>query len=342
MDDLSLRRMRESDFEAFHTMVSDYDVVKMTMSWPWPPEPAFTRMRMQTEEVKSGSALAIDAGGQFAGQIALVRGEIGYMLARPFWGRGIATWAAREMLVRGFANPEVNTIKAGTWEDNPASMAILRKCGFQKTGEAMVFCKPRGKEVNGPDFALSRADWANGRAYRIETERLIIEPLTPLDKADFARVMDDPNVTWMMGSISSPFAAADAEKWIKARVGAGKSGRIAKVLLKDGTMIGHLRLSVGRLAMDAQDVSLGYAFGSAFAGQGFATEATHPFLAQGVADYALKHVSAAVMADNPASIRLLEKLGFQKTGERMHLVTGRLEKAPLFLYRLACTHRTLS
>jgi len=46
------------------------------------------------------------------------------------------------------------------------------------------------------------------------------------------------------------------------------------------------------------------------------------------------------MFDNPASHRVLEKLGFDKTGEKMHKASGRLEKAPLFLYRLAGNDRT--
>jgi len=40
------------------------------------------------------------------------------------------------------------------------------------------------------------------------------------------------------------------------------------------------------------------------------------------------------MFDNPASQKVLEKLGFEKSGEKMHKASGRLEEAPLFLYRL--------
>jgi len=159
MDDLQLRLMEEGDFAAFHAMVSDFDVVKMTMNWPWPPEPAFTRARMKTAEALNGAAMVIACEGKFAGQIFLKNSEVGYMLARHFWGRGIATWALRAMLARGFANPETDVITAGTWEDNPASMAVLHKCGFEKTGESALFCTPRGCEVAGPDYAITRATW---------------------------------------------------------------------------------------------------------------------------------------------------------------------------------------
>lgn len=160
MDDLRFRLMVDGDFDAFHAMMSDFDVVRMTSSWPWPPVPAFTLARMNTPEAKSGASVVIVCNGEFAGQIFCKNGEIGYMLARQFWGRGIASWAVREMLSREFAKPDVEVITAGTWEDNPASMRVLQKCGFEKTGEAMIYCKPRGREVNGPDFAITRAAWA--------------------------------------------------------------------------------------------------------------------------------------------------------------------------------------
>lgn len=159
MGELKLRLIKDDDFEPFYAMMSDFDGVRMTMSWPWPPDPDFTRMRMNTEAVKSGDVLAIEADRQFVGQISLVNGEIGYGLARAYWGKGIATWAVQQMLERGFLDPETKVIMAGTWEDNPASMRVLEKCGFVKTGEALVFCKSRGLEVNGPDYEVTRDTW---------------------------------------------------------------------------------------------------------------------------------------------------------------------------------------
>ena len=150
MDNRRLRPMRKDDFKAFHAMMSDFDVAKMSMSWPYPPDPDFTRQRMQTEAVKRQQVLAIECEGQYAGQVSIVGGELGYLLAKPFWGRGLATWAARKMLARAIA---------GTWHDNPASMRVLEKCGFVKTGEAEMYCKPRGRALSGPDYEITRRMW---------------------------------------------------------------------------------------------------------------------------------------------------------------------------------------
>ncbi|MEE9454692.1 MAG: GNAT family N-acetyltransferase [Paracoccaceae bacterium] len=159
MDKLRLRLFQKTDFDAFHALVSDYDVVKMLAMWPYPADPEFTRTRMNTPEAKAGQFVVIEYDGQFAGTIGGIQGGIGYMLARTYWGQGIATWAVREMLGICFKNHSWDKIEAGTWADNPASTAVLRKCGFRKTGDGVKFCKARGCDLHGPDFEITRAEW---------------------------------------------------------------------------------------------------------------------------------------------------------------------------------------
>ena len=333
MDSWRLRPFLADDFEAFHAIVSDYEVVKMLGSWPFPAEAAFTRMRMETPEAKVGQVLVIEVDGAFAGTIGGMSRGIGYMLGRAFWGRGIATWAVREMVRRMFEGSNIGEVTASAWLDNAASMRVLEKCGFRRSGAGEFYGKARGETLGYTDFSLSRADWARAQPIDLQTDRLQIGALALSDAEDFSRILDDPNVAWMMGSISTPFTKADAEQWIAARMEPDGIGCFAKISLKDGTTIGFTRLSVGRLANSKKDFSIGYAIGKEFRGHGYATEAMRAFIEKYMAVYALDRVSAGVMCDNPASIRILEKLGFAKVGERMHLVKGRVEKARLLLYR---------
>jgi [ribosomal protein S5]-alanine N-acetyltransferase len=82
--------------------------------------------------------LAIDIGGEAIGGIGIspfedVKGrtaEIGYWLAEPFWGRGIATDAVRSLVPFAFEQRGIIRIEAGIHSDNPASMRVLEKCGF--------------------------------------------------------------------------------------------------------------------------------------------------------------------------------------------------------------------
>lgn len=155
----NLRRIQDDDFEAFHAAMSEYDVVKMTGSWPWPPDPAFTRSRMETSHAKDGRISVIDLEGTYIGQVSVVDGVIGYMLAKPHWGQGIASWAVGEKLKMAFADAEMGEVTACVWLGNPASEAILAKHGFVTTGTCEEFCISRGETLKNNTFRLSRTAW---------------------------------------------------------------------------------------------------------------------------------------------------------------------------------------
>ncbi|HUD92418.1 GNAT family protein [Sphingobium sp.] len=75
--------------------------------------------------------------------------ELGYWIARAYWGLGFATEAACAVLSMARANG-VGDIRACHFADNPASGNVLRKLGFRFTGriekryslgrDAMVDC----------------------------------------------------------------------------------------------------------------------------------------------------------------------------------------------------------
>ncbi|HIP23512.1 MAG TPA: N-acetyltransferase [Rhodobacteraceae bacterium] len=159
MDNYSIRHFCESDFEDFHASMCEYDVVKMTGSWPWPPDPAFTRNRMVTPQAKDGHVSVIDFEGAYIGQVSVVDGVLGYMLAKPHWGRGIASWAVGMKLTSAFAEQGLGEVTACVWLGNPASEAVLFKYGFVKTGTCEAFCIPRGETVKNNTFRLTRAAW---------------------------------------------------------------------------------------------------------------------------------------------------------------------------------------
>ena len=328
MDSLHLRNFREDDFEAFHAAMSDFDVVKMTASWPWPPDPAFTRSRMTTSMAKSGQVKVIVLNEEYVGQVSVVNGELGYMLAKPYWGRGLASWAVQAKLDEVFRETDVQTLSAGVWEGNPASERVLGKFGFIRTGSSRDYCKPQGKMLDGYDFELTRAMWAAAQPLNLETDRLRIVPFEVSDSAELAALMNDEDIARMMASIPHPFSEADAVDWIAKRpFDRSADGFAAKITLKDGTMVGFVGLG-------GDPVNTAYALGRRYWGQGLATEAMQALLTDSFAIHRFEEITAGAMFDNPASQKVLEKLGFEKSGEKMHKASGRLEEAPLFLYRL--------
>ncbi|MCK9579832.1 MAG: GNAT family N-acetyltransferase [Methanoregula sp.] len=81
---------------------------------------------------------AIEADGEPVGGIGIhllddvyrKTAEIGYWLAEPYWGRGIATGAVRAIVPVAFEQPDIIRLQAGIFSCNPASMRVLEKCGF--------------------------------------------------------------------------------------------------------------------------------------------------------------------------------------------------------------------
>lgn len=72
------------------------------------------------------------------GGCGVVRGEdggheLGYWIARPYWGLGFATEAARAVMSMARANG-VTAIRASHFADNRASGNVLHKLGFRYTG----------------------------------------------------------------------------------------------------------------------------------------------------------------------------------------------------------------
>jgi len=60
--------------------------------------------------------------------------EIGYVLARPHWGRGYMTEAARAIVSALLAQPNVYRVFAVCDLQNPASARVMEKAGMQREG----------------------------------------------------------------------------------------------------------------------------------------------------------------------------------------------------------------
>jgi len=78
--------------------------------------------------------------------------EIGYWIARDWWGQGFATEAARAVLAiaRVLGHRRVLARHAA---DNPASGRVLRKAGFVPTGRVgNFFSLGRGAEIASPEY----------------------------------------------------------------------------------------------------------------------------------------------------------------------------------------------
>lgn len=79
--------------------------------------------------------------------------ELGYWIARPFWGLGFATEAGRAFVAGVKDSLKIRRLSASHMLDNPASGHVLRKLGFRPTGRIVSrFSSGRGGEVDCAQF----------------------------------------------------------------------------------------------------------------------------------------------------------------------------------------------
>lgn len=166
---LTLRPLGPDDFAALHDIVSDWQVVRQLGSWPWPPDPKFTRSRCGLAGDAPGFVFAIEQDGRMVGTVGLHESKlgvagIGYSLHRSKHGSGIMTEAVFAALDHGFATYPWDQVEATVWHDNPASARILQKAGFTRGPDLTEHSVARGVETKMHSFTLSRGDYCNIRA----------------------------------------------------------------------------------------------------------------------------------------------------------------------------------
>ncbi|WP_420860093.1 GNAT family N-acetyltransferase [Marivivens marinus] len=156
-DRLTLRPVSPTDHEALFALMSWPEVARMTGSWPIPADRDFALERCQRIDPARGFVYGLWRGAEMVGQMGILEGEIGYAIAPPHWGQGYATEAAQVLLDRAFATYSWDEVMGGVWLDNPASMRVLQKLGFENRPDTVGFCKARGETLLSRRFALTRA-----------------------------------------------------------------------------------------------------------------------------------------------------------------------------------------
>lgn len=161
------------------------------------------------------------------------------------------------------------------------------------------------------------------------TSRLTLRPPALPDAEDIALWLNNWNVVRMLGPVPFPYWAADAEDWI-----AGLADRPHGLVY---TIHRERLIGVVSLEGDVSAPSLGYWLGEAWHGRGFMTEAAGALIAHAFATRGLHAISSSVFADNPASMRVQEKLGFVVSGARQTWSRSRQAQVPTWTTRLTAT-----
>ncbi len=143
-DRLHLRRMRKSDLYDVFKYTSDPEVPKYLL---WEPHGSLEDTRRYLARVNKLYRRArfydwgVEHEGRIIGTVGFTgfdihndKGEIGYVISRDFWHRGIASEAVRAVLKFGFESLSLNRIEARFLPENEMSLRVAQSCGLTLEG----------------------------------------------------------------------------------------------------------------------------------------------------------------------------------------------------------------
>ena len=140
---LTLRPWEESDLEDFFEYARVPDVGNMA---GWPPHENIEGTRMVLNHFIEGKhTFAIECKGKVIGSLGIEKyneedfkefeddkcREIGYVLSKDYWGRGLMPEAVNEVIRYLFEDEKLDVIMCGHFKRNSQSRRVQEKCGFR-------------------------------------------------------------------------------------------------------------------------------------------------------------------------------------------------------------------
>lgn len=168
LGDFQIRSWRSDDEEALARHADNRSMsITLADRFPYPYTREHAREWIdRCREAEPETAFALATPEEAIGGIGLEVGrdvfhrsaEVGYWLAQPYWGRGIATRALVAFSEWAFAHFAVERLSAGVFEWNPASARVLEKAGYRlegrlrravtkagRTGDLLIYARLRGE-----------------------------------------------------------------------------------------------------------------------------------------------------------------------------------------------------
>ena len=175
------------------------------------------------------------------------------------------------------------------------------------------------------------------------TPRLTLRPGWPEDAAQLTHAIAHEAVAFKLARLPWPYTLAHAQGWLATEHPPGELSLLvyAHDRASGPELVGGVGLHAAKSV--GEDVpEIGYWLTPAAWGRGYATEASRALL--GIARHALGHrrLVSGHFADNPASGRVLRKLGFTQTGVEQRGCLARGVDVECLTYELDLASPTLA
>lgn len=143
---LVLRKIEENDGVALFEGYASDDRATRYLSWPTNTKPSETigyarlAIRLWDEGSQFTYSLVERSENRVVGSVSVRRFrselpfhlELGYCISKSYWGRGLASEAARALIDHAFSLPAIYRISAFVHPENGASLRVLEKLGLER------------------------------------------------------------------------------------------------------------------------------------------------------------------------------------------------------------------
>lgn len=157
---LTLRSARPDDLEGMHAVLSD---PRATLWWSTPPHETLEQTAAWLEGMIANGRdhpdFVIELNGRVIGKAGFYEmPDIGYILHPDVWGQGLAAEAVGAAIDHVFGTRDIETLTADVDPENAASIRLLERLGFIRTGSRARTWNIGGVWKDSVYYALSRAD----------------------------------------------------------------------------------------------------------------------------------------------------------------------------------------
>ena len=166
----------------------------------------------------------------------------------------------------------------------------------------------------------------------LETERLVLRAYSMADAPRVQEMCGDDAVASTALNLPHPYPDGAAEKWISAHADSFRQGTevtLAITLKPSGKVVGSVALSINK---NHRRGELGYMVAKEFWNRGYCTEAVRAVMSYGFGVLGLNRIQAMHFPRNPASGRVMEKLGMTNEGRLRQYVCNRGDFEDLAVY----------
>lgn len=349
-DRLILRAWREDDLEDFYEYARVDGVGQMA---GWLPHESIEKSRKILRgfmEEKKTLALELKENGKVIGSLGLEARdgdleipdqwqgrEIGYVLSKDYWGRGLMPEAVKAVIDYCFRQLRFDYLTCGHFAFNNQSRRVIEKSGFQFLKDIQYETRMGTVEptklyvLYNPRKMTAPFD---AGAVQIETDRLLLRSIRESDLQDLHEITTVPEIADMNGWTRSE-SLENTREFLQRHI--REKETLALVLRENGKMVGTFSIQPRYWEGYPIDRTLrgrefGFDLNRDYWGRGLMPEALRAVTSYCLNTLHFDFVTCGHFLRNGRSSRVIEKCGFQFLFEAKHtLPTGVKEQIRTYI-----------